>query len=196
MERGFFNIAHMADYRYNCDHRDWEDKGPSQGAVLDVTFSEESSGDADVIIPLDEVKNFCKIDGDDDDTLIGEIQLAAIVICEGLLNIGFRQRATIAIIDNRNGGLFLPYGPVGTVSLIKDKAPEDKQVSGNQWKQILWPCEDRLTVEYVGGYATLPYQLKTGLLQCIFYLYDERKRREDPFPPIYLETLRPFSRNM
>lgn len=187
------------DYRRNEDYywrrRDEQFFGPSQGAVYEVVFTEESSGDEQIIIPLSEVKNFCKIDGmTEDDQLLDELQLAAIIKCESLLNIGFKQRETTAIIDNRNGDSFLPYGPIASVSMIKGEAPVDKQTSGIKWTQILWPWEDRLTVVYIGGYSILPMQLKIGLLQCIFYLYDERKRRDDPFPPIYLETLKPFSR--
>lgn len=183
------------DYRRNEDH--WRFcREASLSTILDVVFSEESSGDEEPIIPLTEVKNFCKIDIDEDDDLLFEIQMAAIVQCEGLLNIGFRQRTTTALLDNRNGGIFLPYGPIGTVSLIKDEAPVDKQVSGTKWKQILWPEENRLEVVYVGGYATLPYLLKLGLLQCIYFMYDERKRRDNPYPPIYKETLMPHSRNV
>lgn len=185
------------DYRRNEDYygrRGEQWAGPSQAAVYEVVFTEESSGDEQTIIPLAEVKNFCKIDIDEDDALLDELQLAAIIKCESLLNIGFKQRETTAIIDNRNGDFFLPYGPIASVSMIKDVAPVDKQTSGIKWTQIIWPREDHLTVVYIGGYSTLPMQIKIGLLQCIFYLYDERKRRDDPFPPIYLETLKPFSR--
>lgn len=202
MGRLFDNNKQM-DFRRNEDwlwRRNEQDfAGASQGSVLDVVYNEESSGDNPVlIIPRDEVKNFCKMSLDiiEDDQLIDEIQLAAITQCEGLLNIGFRERSITALIDNRNGGMFLPYGPIGTIVTIKAEAPIDKQVSGTKWKQILWPYEDRLEVVYTGGYATLPYILKLGLLQCIYFMYDERKRRDEPMGPIYLETLKPHSRNV
>ena len=186
----------MADYRYNFDHRcdDERRRGPSYNQVIDVIFNEESSGDELPLIPLAEVKNFCKIDVDEDDALLNEIQLAAIQICEGAANIGLRQRSITAILNNGNGGCYLPYGPIAEVTLIDKKAPETDQVLGVTWKQIDWPIIDRVEVEYIGGYPALPYRLKLALLQCIFYLYDERKRRDDPYPPIYIETLKQFSR--
>lgn len=187
------------DFRSNEDWycRRWgrEFYGPSQGAVYDVVFTEESTA-PQLLIPNDEVKNFCKIDVSEDDALLEEIQFAAILKCEAMLNIGFYERVTTAIIDNRNGGFFLPYGPIGTITTIKGIAPTTEQVKGSTWKQVLWPYEDHLEVVYVGGYATLPYSIKLGLLQCIFFMYDERVRRENPYPPIYQETLKPFSRNV
>lgn len=185
------------DYRKNEDqycnevHRSC---GPSFNQVIDVIFNEESSGDELPLIPLAEVKNFCKIDVDEDDSLLAEIQLAAIQVCEGVTNVGLRQRSITAILNNGNGGSYLPYGPIDTVSLIDNKTPETDQVLGVKWKQIDWPRWNRVEVTYIGGYPVLPYRLKLGLLQCIFYLYDERKRRDDPYPPIYLETLKQFSR--
>lgn len=168
--------------------------GPSYGEIIDVVFTEESSGADAAIIPLAEVKNFCKIDIDEDDTLLDELQLAAINICEGATNIGFRFRTIEAVINNGNGGAYLPYGPVGDVATVDGVAPVAGQILGSKWKQVAWPRNNRVTVVYTAGYSTLPYDLKTGLLQCIFYLYDERKRRDDPYPPIYKETLNRLSR--
>lgn len=184
----------MADFRYNCDRRDEYREGPSYGQVIDVIFTEESSGADSTIIPIAEVKNFCKIDIDEDDTLLDELQLAAINICEGATNIGFRFRTIETVINNGNGGAYLPYGPVDTVTTINDIAPVTDQVLGVKWKQIDWPRTNRVTVVYTAGYETLPYELKTALLQCIFYLYDERKRSENAYPPIYKETLKRVSR--
>lgn len=184
----------MGDFRYNCDRRDEYREGPSYGQVIDIIFTEESSGADTAIIPLAEVKNFCKIDIDEDDALLDELQLAAINICEGATNIGFRFRTIEAVINNGNGGAYLPYGPVDTVTSIDTKTPVTDQVLGVKWKQIDWPRTNRVTVVYTAGYETLPYELKTALLQCIFYLYDERKRSENAYPPIYKETLKRVSR--
>lgn len=184
----------MADFTYNCDKIGYSQQGPSYGQAIDVIFTEESSGADSTIIPIAEVKNFCKIDIDEDDTLLDEIQLAAINICEAAANIGFRFRTIEAVINNANGYAYLPYGPVDEVTTINDIAPVTDQVTGVKWKQIAWPRNNRVTVVYTAGYSTLPYELKTALLQCIFYLYDERKRTEDRYPPIYKETLNRLSR--
>lgn len=187
---GFLNKGTMY---YEC-FTDNNNPGPSYGQVIDIIFTEESSGADSTIIPIAEVKNFCKIDIDEDDALLDELQLAAINICEGATNIGFRFRTIEAVINNGYGGAYLPYGPVDTVTTIDTKTPETNQVLGVKWKQIDWPRTNRVTVIYTAGYRTLPFDLKTGLLQCIFYLYDERKRSENAYPPIYKETLNRVSR--
>ncbi len=185
----------MADYRYNCDHRDTLNYGPSYNPVLDVIFNDDSGSETEPVT-LAEAKNFCKIDVSEDDDLITELITAARQECEARSNIGFIQRSVTAIVNNGNGGIYLPYGPIGEVESVFNLETEvtDPDVQGVKWKQLMTRGE-RLTVNYTGGYATLPFKLKTALLQCIFYLYDERKRRENPYPPIYLETLQPLSRN-
>lgn len=189
----------MADYRYNFDRRDrGYGCGASMNQIIDVIFGEESSGDTQPLIALSEVKNFCKIDVSEDDALLLEIQLAAIEIIQDKCNIGLRQQATTAILNNGNGGAFLPYGPVGdivSVSVNDDQTPTDQyRVEGLRWKQILEPRANRITIQYIGGYDVLPYKLKLALLQCIYYLYDERKRPDSAYPAIYMETIKPFSR--
>ncbi len=193
-----FNKTFPVDYKKNedmlCDDH-WKHGG--QNAVIDVIYPQESIEDT-LIIDRDEVKNFCKIDVDEDDQLLDELQYAAISICEAATNIGFKQRDVVAILNNVNGGIFLPYGPITEIKSLSyddSQTPStDYNVQGVQWKQLL-TASPRVTVSYVGGYQTLPFRLKTALLQCIFFLYDERKRRENGIGPIYKETLQPFSRN-
>ena len=163
----------------------------SYNQVLDILFDD---GTITEPVTLAEAKNFCKIDDiTDDDALITELITAAREECEGITCIGFIERGVTAIMDNNNGGGYLPYGPIGTVTFIDGVAPTTDQIMGEQWKQLM-VTGSRIKVEYTGGYTTLPYKLKLAMLQCIFYLYDERKRREDAFPPTYLETLKGYSR--
>ncbi len=184
------------DYRYNIDRRDClEGDGLSYNQLLDFTDVEPSGG-FDEPVTLAEAKNFCKIDISEDDTLIEMLIPACRQECEALTNIGFLQREVIAEQNNGNGGCYLAFGPIGTIASVKDIDGHDLtyKAVGSTWKQILTPIHPRLVITYKAGYSVLPEPLKLALLECIFYRYDERKLRENAYPPIYLESLKKYSR--
>lgn len=167
----------------------------SYNQVLDITDIEPSGGITEPVT-LAEAKNFCKIDVTDDDDLITMLLTACRVECEQLTNIGFVNRDVIVVQNNGNGGAFLPLGPNGEISEVKDGETviTTADFSGSTWKQILSPRSERLIITYNTGYSTLPANLKLALLECIFYRYDERKVRENAHPPVYLDLLKQVSR--
>lgn len=186
----------MADYRYNFDHRDCrEGYGASYNQVLDLTDIEPSGGYIEPVT-LAEAKNFCKIDVSDDDTLIESLIIAARIMCEDFSNIGFIERQFILEQDNRNGGAYLPMGPIGTISSVTNAEAIDVtyKAAGTTWKQILTPYHERLIITYTGGYDVLPANLKTALLNTIFYLYDNRATGVDNIGPIAQRILKPLAR--
>jgi hypothetical protein len=164
--------------------------GLSYNQVLDVLFD-----DSDITEPvtLAEAKNFCKIDIADDDTLITALIIAARKMCESYTNIGFVEREVTAVVNNGNGNVYLPYGPIGDVSLIDDVAPTDGQIVGFKWKQLTTVGE-RITLVYTAGYAILPEDLKTGLLNAIYFLYDNRAVAVDGIGEIAKKILKPQKR--
>ena len=167
----------------------------SYNQVLDLTDIEPSGGITEPVT-LDEVKNFCKIDVSEDDELIEVLITACRIECESLTNIGFAEREVLLIQNNGNGGAYLPLGPNGTISSVKDiyDTDIDYTASGSTWKQILEPCHPQLYITYTTGYSVLPANLRLALLQCIFYRYDERKQRENAQPAIYLDLLKQVAR--
>lgn len=171
-------------------------KGLSYNCVYDIVDVEPSGGPVNEPVELDDVKNFCKIDTTDDDDLIEILITACRLECEEITNVGFVQREIIVTQDNRNGGAYLPLGPIGTISSVKDELDNDLTytTSGATWKQLLTPTVDRIVLTYQAGYEVLPKDLRTCLLECIFFRYDERKVRENAYPPVYLESLKKYSR--
>lgn len=172
--------------------------GPCYNEIYDIT-EVEPSGEVVITEPVTptEVKNFCKIDDiSEDDDLIDLLITACRQECEDLTNVGFIRREIVVALSNGNGGVYLPLGPVGTISSIVDSSDNDLSESvtyrGSTWKQIVEPRYRDIVITYECGYETLPAVLKRGLLECIFYRYDERKGRESN--PVYLETLKPYCR--
>jgi hypothetical protein len=181
----------LSQWNVNCNN------GLSYNQVLDLVDVEDSGAPAVTEpVTLPEVKNFCKVDVSEDDTLIEMLITACRLECEQLTNIGFVNREVVLIQNNGNGGAYLPLGPNGAVSEVIDYETviTTAKFSGTAFKQILEPWSDRLTITYNTGYTTLPQNLKLALLECIFYRYDERKVRENAHPPIYLDLLKQVSR--
>lgn len=187
----------MADYRYNFDRGDYQySDGLSYNQVLDLIDIEPSGPAPDEPVTLEEVKNFCKIDVSEDDTLITMMITSCRLECEQLSNIGFVNRDVELVQNNGNGGAYLPLGPNGDIASVKNIEGTDLtyKASGTAWKQILEPWHERLYIIYNTGYTTLPESLKLALLECIFYRYDERKVRENAHPPVYLDLLKQVTR--
>lgn len=170
--------------------------GPSYNQIYDIAII-EPSGDITEPVTLAEAKNFCKIDVDDDDTLITALITAARVMCEDYTNIGFIERELIVTLNNRNGGIYLPLGPIPSdLTTVTDADANDVTFTtgGVDWKQLLTPTYERLIVTYTAGYSVLPENLKTALLNTIFYLYDNRATGADNIGPIAQMLLNPIRR--
>jgi uncharacterized phiE125 gp8 family phage protein len=166
-------------------------------SVLDIQFNDEEITEP---VTLAEAKDFCKIDISTDETLITSLITAARQMCEAYTGVGFVSHYAIAIINNSNGDMYLPYGPTGEITSITNEngvelvADETYFLSGNDFKRILRPKENNLTIEYVTGYEVLPNVLKTALLNAIYYLYDNRSQSTEDIGPIAKLLLNPFRR--
>ena len=163
--------------------------------ILDVQSDESSVTEP---VTVQEAKDFCRIDISTDDTLISSFITAARKMCEAYTNIGFVQRDFTVVLSNPNGGIYIPYGPVTDVTLLDADGDEilaaDYELSGNDFVQIIEPWDERIKAVYTGGYEILPAHLKTGLLNTILYLYDNRADGADSIGPISKMILKPFSR--
>lgn len=166
-------------------------------SILDIEFNDEG-----IIEPvlLTEAKDFCRIDIGTDDTLITAIITAARQQCEAFTGVGFVYREIVAVVNNENGNIYLPYGPIGDISSVTNDQgttlvlDQSYSVSGNQWKRLLTPHENNITVSYFGGYQTIPEVLKLGLLNAIYYMYDNRAQAAEDIGPIAKMILKPFQR--
>jgi hypothetical protein len=165
--------------------------------VYDVQFDESGITEP---VTLTEAKDFCKIDISNDDNLIIALITAARQMCEAYTGVAFVQKDVTAVINNVNGNMFLPYGPINEIYQITDDegniltVDTDYTLRGNEFMRLEYPCWDNLTAEYSGGYVELPEILKTGLLNAIYYLYDNRSEGVEDVGPIAKMILKPFRR--
>ena len=147
-------------------------------AVLDLVFDD---GTVTEPVTTADVKAFAKIDtGTTDDAIITYLITTARQQSEDFTGISIVPRTVTAVINNSCGGIFLPYGPVKAITSITDQdgnilaVNDDYKLSGTTFPQMIYPKWDRLTLVYTTGYDTLPQEIKTAILQQVFYLYENR----------------------
>lgn len=166
-------------------------------SVLDVQFD-----DIDVIEPitLTEAKNFCKIDIGTDDDLINVLITAARQMCEAYTGIGFVEHNAVAVLNNSNGDIYIPYGPLLDINSVEDAdgntlvLDTDYTLGGNEFKRLRTPHANNITIDYTTGYTALPSPLKTALLNQVYYLYDNRAIGNDNISPIAKTILNLYKR--
>jgi len=141
--------------------------GPVYNAVLSTPiFSAESTTEP---VTLQEVKDWCRIDVTDDDTLITSLITAARIMCENYANLSFIKRTVTAKIKNGLGGFVAPYGPVISITSAKDS--DNADIADFDFDNAY---DGRITVVYEAGYEALPQNLKTAVLNQISFLYENR----------------------
>lgn len=183
------------DYNRNVDKLgDTCIQGVSYNQVIDV---DNGTADASLVLSLTNAKAYMKLDiFTDDDNLITVLINTAIAMCEKWSNTNFTQRTVTAVLNNINGGSYLPYGPVsGSVTGSDiDGVSVDVTVIGVKWKQLRTPCIDYVTLSYTGGFASCPDVYINAVKQQVLYLYENRGDSTIGMSPEAVQTLQPVSR--
>lgn len=133
-------------------------------------------------ITLDEAKAWMRISTDADDTLITALITQARELIENYLNRSIVP-TTLVVDATPRYELQLPYGPVDTITSVKDENDDDVEYTWNGftltfgqrvfdvtagWTQVY------TTTTYDAGDDPIPAGLKLGLLETIAYLYEHR----------------------
>jgi uncharacterized phiE125 gp8 family phage protein len=156
-------------------------------SVLDVQFDDQNITEP---VTLTEAKNFCKIDISTDDDLINILITAARQMCEAYTGVGFVEHNVLAVLNNMNGDIYIPYGPMIAINSVENDSDTvlvldlDYTLGGNEFKRLRTPLANNITIDYSTGYTTLPEALKTALLNQVYYLYDNRAVATDDISPI------------
>lgn len=168
--------------------------------IIDISLIEDSSN-ATEPVTLAEALAQANIDNiTNEDALIESYITVARMQCEGYTGIGFIEREVVAIVNNTLGNIYLPYGPIASVTTVTDIDgnvidADSYKISGVKFKQVVYPCKNWLQVNYIAGYAELPQVFKTAILQQVAYLYEHRgDEKADTFSPLAKSLLKPFRR--
>ncbi len=175
------------DYYKNADKQCGNGASVSMyNAVLNVLPF--PSGETEPVT-LQQAKDWGKIEQDADDDIITALITAARRICEKYSCIGFINREVTAVINNANGGFFLPYGPVTGTPTATDEFDVDLTI---EYRLGQVQSLGQFTVIYDAGYAVLPDDLMTALKAQFLFLYESRGEGTQGISPIAKMILEPI----
>jgi uncharacterized phiE125 gp8 family phage protein len=149
--------------------------------VTDVSSFDDEPG------TLEEIKQHLNLQFDttgsiefnDDDTKLMDIAKSSREVIENYTGVSMASKTYKAILRNDCGGIEIPFGPITSLTNIKDvdgnalTANTNYTVRGNKFKWIDFPCSCYLEVNYVAGYTkdNIPAGLKRAWLEQIAFDY-------------------------
>lgn len=189
--------------------------GVSYNQIIDKTFGLPKS--VNVItepVTTAVLIKFAKIDtamATADASNIAILAIAAREACEAWINTSLVERKVTAVVNNGNGGVKLPYcgGPFEIDSVkyydgtaLQTLTADKYSIQGVEFMQLMWPMYERLTVSYYTGYApaagvnkvAIPMDLKLGIMQAFFYMWDNRSQGTQDIGPIAKQNLKKYRR--
>lgn len=155
--------------------------------VIEAQVVTDVAGFSDEPVTLEEIKRHLNLQFDtsgsydftDDDTKLQEIAKSSREVIEQYTGVSMASKTLKAIIRNECGNIEIPFGPVTTLTSIKDAdgvsltSGTTYIVRGNQFRWIESPRACYLEVNYTAGYTklTIPAGLKRALLEQIAFDY-------------------------
>lgn len=178
------------DYYRNADKLE-PFTGVSYNQVLDVQRAAVGSEP----VSLNDLKEWAKVDNSADDGILTALIIAAREMCEKYTGVNFVARTVTAHVNNFNGGVYLPYGPVGTITGLYDDDGNtiEYEVRGTEFKAVTSP-RTAFKAVYTGGYSTTPEAFKTAIKAQALFLYENRGETELKMSPIAQAILYPYKR--
>ena len=178
------------DYYRNADKLE-PITGVSYNQVLDVQRAAVGSEP----VSLNDLKEWAKVDNSADDGILTALIIAAREMCEKYTGVNFVARTVTAHVNNFNGGVYLPYGPIGAITGLYDDdgGTIDYEVRGTEFKAVTSP-RTAFKAIYTGGYTTTPEALKTAIKAQALFLYENRGETELKMSPIAQAILYPYKR--
>lgn len=130
------------------------------------------AGPGEEPVSLAEAKTYCRIDGTDEDALLGALIAAARLHVESLTGRALVTQ-TWRLVLNCPAGLVIPLPVVPVAELLE--APEGAVLQGDSL--LLAAAVETLSVDYTAGYGgaeDVPADLKQAVLALIAYWYEHR----------------------
>lgn len=127
-------------------------------------------------VTLAELKAHIRVTFTDDDDYITMLINAARLAIERFTGLSLVAKTITAIIDNGEGNLELPYGPVTDDPVVLDSEGDtvESTVGGAIFKWLKTPYNMGLNVSYAAGYEAVPGDLKLAIMHEAAYQYENR----------------------
>ena len=179
------------DYYRNADKLSDLIQGVSYNQIIDV----QRASVVTEPVTLNELKEWVKVDGSEEDAILTALIIAAREMCEKYTGVNFVQRQVTVLFNNVNGGTYLPYGPVGSITGVYDTDGNsiDYVAQGVDFKAVMSP-RSTLKAIYSGGYSVLPESLKTAIKSQALFLFENRGENNFTISPVAKSILDLYKR--
>jgi len=186
------------DFYKNIDKLSDSIQGVSYNQILDVQRGAVNTEP----VTLNELKEWAKVDGSADDAILTALIIAAREMCEKYTVVNFVQRQVTVLFNNVNGGTYLPYGPVGTITGVYDEDNNsiDYVAKGVEFKSIISP-RATLKAIYQAGYNPTPEIFKIAIKAQALFLFENRGDETSSIfftytlSPVVKAILQPYTRS-
>jgi uncharacterized phiE125 gp8 family phage protein len=134
----------------------------------------------------------------EDDDLIALFITAARRTLEAKYGISLVEKTLRTTFTNLAGDIEIPYGPVVSVSSLKDRNGDDITTAnytlvGDEYKQLECPQYEKMQITYKVGFEEVPEDLKVEILRMVNWMFS--KRDEDDKLKGFTYTTGHYSRN-
>lgn len=166
-------------------------------SIISILTEENSN-----IIELSEIKNFLRIDFNDDDNLLKELLKSATKQCELYISQSLSKKTyKFSIYSITNNILKLPYPPIISITSVNIVDKNNNSIEYTNF--TLDPISSslifknlpsnfyRVDMTYKSGYSEIPNDIKQGLLFHISKMYED-KVDYSPIPKASLSIYRNY----
>lgn len=130
-----------------------------------------------VIVSLEDMKKYLKMEGiDDDDDVIQDMIYQAVEWVENYCGICVREATVSSMLQVLNG-IELPFGPVKSIQQIGESEFDpvaDKYLFPVQEGYIDIFGHGIYLVDYTSGYDNVPYSIRQAIKAYVAYVYEHR----------------------
>ena len=145
--------------------------------VIDKTV--EDVGTPTEPVTLQQAKDYCRISGSSEDTLVTALIVSARQAIERATGLCIVEKDVAITFCNENGDFDFTIGPYKSDFVLKDEqdntiAAADYRLIGYQFPTLRGPAYPILKATYVAGYTTVPEDLLTAIKAQVNYNYENR----------------------
>lgn len=128
-------------------------------------------------VTVQEVKDYLRINNNQENTLIGELITSARERLEGFTGRAFGTKTLKVRYEELNGWVELPYSPIQSITSVVNDAGDavSYDTKGLEVIQLEAFTSGGCIVEYECGYTTLPKALKEAILKEVSTAYENRE---------------------
>jgi len=180
-------------------------------AVLGVTITDEETDELDMPVRLQELAIYLRITNVNDQTLAEKILPSAIKYCEDFTGISILYKKIKCVVNNSQGGILLPYGPIKNGTLVVKNSEGNTvdfkttpQLDFATYLNLLTPKDEVLICEYYAGIgisssnqtSKYPAWVKIAVMQQCGYMWENRGDEKVGLSTMAKTTMMPYKRVM